>query len=270
VKEQEGIFEMSGLSVYALQDRVAVVTGAARGIGTTIARHLMSLGATVVLTDRNLAVEETARRLEREDEGYAGRASTRVFDVTDSPSVEAAAKDVVQTYGRIDILVANAGIAFGRAAVDHSDEDWRSVMAVNLDGVFYTARAFAPAMIAQRAGAMVLISSIAGVKAVRPEKHVGYDVAKAGVAHMARVLAIEWARSGVRVNAVGPGYVDTELLAEIGRAQPEVMKIWLDDMPNGRLMRQEEIAATVGFLVSDAASGITGHLLMADGGYSVS
>lgn len=261
---------MVGLSVYGLDGRIAVVTGAARGIGTTIARHLISLGATVVLTDRNPAVEETARELAQQSGGQVGRTAASVFDVTDSKAVDAAAKQVLEAYGQVDILVANAGIAFGRAAVDHSDEDWRSVMAVNLDGVFYTARAFSPAMIARGVGAMVLISSIAGVKAVRPEKHVGYDVAKAGVAHMARVLAVEWARSGVRVNAVGPGYVDTELLAEIGRVQPEVMQIWLEDMPNGRLMRQEEIAATVGFLVSDAASGINGHLLMADGGYSVS
>ena len=267
---KEGTSNMAGLSVYSLEGRVAVITGAARGIGTTIARHLMSLGATVVLTDRNPAVEETARGLAQESHGSAGRPTAIVFDVTDSAAVDAAAKQALEAHGHVDILVANAGIAFGRAAVDHSDEDWRSVMAVNLDGVFYTARAFAPAMIAQRSGTMVLISSIAGVKAVRPEKHVSYDVAKAGVAHMARVLAIEWARSGVRVNAVGPGYVDTELLAEIGRAQPEIMKIWLEDMPIGRLMRQEEIAATVGFLVSDAASGITGHLVMADGGYSVS
>jgi NAD(P)-dependent dehydrogenase (short-subunit alcohol dehydrogenase family) len=254
---------MSGLSVYGLQGRVAVVTGAARGIGATISRHLAALGATVVLADRNATVEETAREL-------GSPASALVFDVTDSKAVDAAAKQVLDKHGRIDILVANAGIAYEKSAVDHTDEDWRRVMAVNLDGVFYTARAFAPAMIAKKSGAMVLISSIAGVKAVRPELHVGYDVAKAGVAHMARILAIEWAPFGLRVNAVGPGYVDTELLAEVGRTQPEVMKIWIEDMPIGRLLRQEEIAGTVGFLASDAATGVNGHLLMTDGGYSVS
>ena len=118
-------------------------------------------------------------------------------------------------------------------------------------------------------GAIVAISSIAGVKAVRPEVHVGYDVSKAGVAHMCRVLAVEWAKSGVRINAIGPGYTDTEMLAEVGRTSPEVMALWLDDTPYGRLMKPEEIASGVAFLVSDAASGVSGQLLMVDGGYSV-
>ena len=103
----------------------------------------------------------------------------------------------------------------------------------------------------------------------RPERHVSYDVSKAGVAHMARSLGVEWAKSGVRVNAVGPGYTDTEMLADVGRSRPEVMQAWLSDIPTGRLLKREEIAAVVGFLLSDAASGVTGHLMMADHGYSV-
>ncbi|MCB1487881.1 MAG: SDR family oxidoreductase [Bauldia sp.] len=248
-----------------MNDRVAVVTGAAGGIGGAIARRLAGLGATVVLADMSDAVKKNAESIAAD----GGSTDTVVFDVTDSASIDGAVKTVLDKHGKVDILVANAGIAFERKAVEHSDDDWRRVMGVNLDGVFYTVRAFSRPMLEAGSGAIVAISSIAGVKAVRPELHVGYDVSKAGVAHMCRVLAVEWAKSGVRINAIGPGYTDTEMLAEVGRTSPEVMAMWLDDTPYGRLMKPEEIASGVAFLVSDAASGVSGQLLMVDGGYSV-
>ncbi len=250
--------------VQRLEGRVAVVTGASRGIGETIADQLAEAGALVVLTDLRDEVAGTAERLA----GAGRRTDWLALDVTDSASVNDAADEVMRRHGRVDILVANAGMSYERPAIDHSDEDWRRVMAVNLDGVFYCIRAFAKPMLAARSGAIVAMSSIAGVKAVRPELHVGYDVSKAAVAHLCKVLAVEWARTGVRVNAVGPGYTDTEMLADVGRTRPEVMQTWLDDIPVGRLMSRAEIAQVVAFLVSDAASGVTGQLLMADGGYS--
>ncbi|MCP4383360.1 MAG: SDR family oxidoreductase [Hyphomicrobiales bacterium] len=256
---------MDSSDLYRLDGRVAVVTGAAGGIGTAISRRLAELGARVVLADVSEAVAKTARDVATE----GGATDFVVFDVTDSGSVEGAVETVVGNYGRVDILVANAGISYERKTVDHSDEEWRRVMGVNLDGVFYSVRAFSRPMLKAGSGAVVAISSIAGVKVVRPEIHVGYDVSKAGVAHRCRVLAVEWAKQGVRINAVGPGYTDTEMLAEVGRTSPETMEQWLDDTPFGRLMKPQEIASGVAFLASDAASGISGHLLMVDGGYSV-
>lgn len=256
---------MGDVDSYRLDGRVAVVTGAAGGIGQAISRRMAALGAQVVLADRADSVAETARAVAAD----GGATDSITFDVTDSGSVEAAVETVVGKYGKVDILVANAGIAFERKATEHSDDDWRRVMGVNLDGVFYTVRAFSRPMLKAGSGAIVAISSIAGVKAVRPEVHVGYDVSKAGVAHMCRVLAVEWAKQGVRINALGPGYTDTEMLAEVGRTSPETMALWLSDTPYGRLMKPEEIASGVAFLASDAASGISGHLLMVDGGYSV-
>ncbi len=250
---------------YGLDGKVAVVTGAARGIGAQIAARLAELGALTVFADRVGTVAVTA-------EGAAAdslKTDWVEFDVTDSTAVEAAAAEILRRHGRIDILVANAGMSYELPAIEHTDQHWRQVMAVNLDGVFYCIRAFAKPMLAARSGAIVATSSIAGVKAVRPELHVGYDVSKASVAHMCRVLAVELAKSGVRVNSVGPGYTDTDMLAEVGRTRPEVMRMWLDDTPMGRLMNRTEIANVVGFLVSDAASGVTGQLVMADGGYSV-
>ena len=256
---------MTKVDPYRLDGRVAVVTGAAGGIGQAIARRLAGLGAQVVLADRTESVAETAKAIAAE----GGATNSIVFDVVDSESVEDAVETVVERHGKVDILVAAAGISFERTASEHSDDDWRRVMGVNLDGVFYSVRAFSRPMLKAGSGAIVAISSIAGVKAVRPEVHVGYDVSKAGVAHMCRVLAVEWAKKGVRINAVGPGYTDTEMLAEVGRSSPETMAMWLSDTPYGRLMKPEEIASGVAFLASDAASGISGQLLMVDGGYSV-
>lgn len=256
---------MTALSIYSLEGRVAVVTGAQRGIGATIAKHFLALGATVVLTDRTESVRDTATQLDPSGK----RSSWLALDVTNSASLEDAVPTVVSRHGCVDVLAANAGTSYECPAIDHDEARWRQAMAVNLDGSFFTARAFARPMLERGRGAIVLTSSIAGVKVVRPELHVGYDVAKAGVAHMARVLGIEWGRKGVRVNAVGPGYTDTDMLAEVGRARPDVMKIWLEDMPNGRLLQKEEIASAVAFLSSDAASGVNGHLLMVDAGYSI-
>ncbi len=251
-------------ALFSLAGKVAVVTGAARGIGASIAERFATQGALAILADRTPNVEATARQIA----ASGGRTDWLAFDVTDSAAVDAAAAEVLRRHSRIDILVANAGMSYELPAIEHTDQAWRSVMSVNLDGVFYCVRAFAKPMLAARAGTIVATSSIAGVKAVRPELHVGYDVSKAAVAHLCRMLGVEWAKAGVRVNAIGPGYTDTDTLAEVGKSRPEVMNTWLGDIPAGRLMSRTEIANTVAFLVSDAASGITGQLVLVDGGYS--
>lgn len=256
---------MSLLDRMRLTGKVALVTGGAGGMGNAIAAALTDLGATVVLADLTSTVAATAADL--------GKNGAKVdwinMDVTDSKSVDTAVGQVIARHGGLHVMVANAGISYEEATLGHSDENWRRVMAVNLDGAFYCIRAAGRHMAKSGGGSIIAISSICSRTSVRPEIHIGYDVSKAGIAHMCRNIAVEWADKKIRVNSVGPGYTETEMLKSVGRTRPEVMKQWLADMPNHRLMAPREIGDAVAFLASDAASGITGHELMVDGGYSV-
>jgi NAD(P)-dependent dehydrogenase (short-subunit alcohol dehydrogenase family) len=252
------------MELFSLSGRVSVVTGASRGIGEAIARQLGEMGSHVVLADISNEVHETAERLVRDGLSAQGA----IVDVTSPASVESLVTKVIEQHKKVDVLVANAGVAYESPTESHTDLDWRRVMSINLDGTFYCVRAFGQRMLEAGSGSIVGISSIAAVKAVRPEIHAGYDVTKAGVTQLCRVVGVEWAKRGVRVNAVGPGYTNTKMLQEVGIKQPEVMSRWIDDIPMGRLLEPHEVAAAVCFLASDAASGITGVTLMADGGYS--
>ncbi|MBY2924310.1 glucose 1-dehydrogenase [Rhizobium leguminosarum] len=244
-----------------LDGKVALVTGGAGGMGQAIAQSLTDMGATVVLTDVNGSVADMASSL-------GDGTDWIVADATNSAEVDNLVAETVSRHGQLDILVANAGISYQSATVDHDDATWRKVMAINVDGTFYAMRAAGRQMMKQGGGAIIGISSICGVTSVRPEIHIGYDASKAAVSRMCKNLAIEWAKAGIRVNAVGPAYTKTKMLQASGDSQPGFMKQWLDDMPVGRLMEPYEIADAVAFLASDAASGITGVELMVDGGYS--
>src|SRR5690606_37110212 len=193
--------------------RVHVITGAAGGIGSAIARQIATLGGRVVITDVDTdAGQAAADRLAKET---GAEVRFEELDVADSAAVEALAERLERenwpTYG----LVANAGIAPSSAAVDYSDELWRKTMSINLDGAFWCCRAFGRYMRTRGAGAIVTISSIAGLKVVRPETHAAYGSTKAAVAHLAALLGVEWARDGVRVNSVAPGYTETPILAPL-------------------------------------------------------
>jgi NAD(P)-dependent dehydrogenase (short-subunit alcohol dehydrogenase family) len=251
---------MSLRSRLEIAGRVALVTGGAGGIGRAVASGLLELGATVVLADINNAAQAIADEL---------GADWLTMDVTSSQSVDAGVVEVVRRHGKLDVMVAAAGVSYEETTLDHSDANWRRVMSVNLDGAFYSIRAAGRQMVEQGGGSIIAISSICSQVRARPEVHVGYDATKAAVALLCRNISVEWAGKNVRVNAVAPGYTDTELLGAVGRTRPEIMKQWLSDIPFGRLIAPREVADAVAFLASDAASGITGHELVVDGGYSV-
>ena len=248
------------LDLFKLDGRTALVTGGAQGIGFAIARGLAEAGARVVIADRNPQVgEPAAQRLAAEFEP---------LDVTDSAAADALAARLWERRGQVDVLVNNAGIVKNAPAESTSDEDWRAVLNVNLDGVFWCCRAFGKRMLNAGGGSIVNVASMSGLISNHPQPQVAYNVSKAGVIHMTRSLAGEWAPGGVRVNAVAPGYTATPLTRE-GLETPEWSEVWLRETPLGRPAEPAEIAPGVLYLASDASSFVTGETLFIDGGYTV-
>ncbi len=253
------------LKDFQLTGKSAVITGGARGIGRAIAGLFVEAGASVIITDLDEAAGRAAI-----DELNAIRPSAAclyVLDVTDRDAAERIAEAVAADIGVPDILVNNAGIVKNAPASETSQADWRAVIDVNLNGVFYCAQAFGKRMAAAGRGAIVNISSMCGEIVVYPQPQIAYNAAKAGVNLITKSLAVEWAKQGVRVNAVAPGYTATELTLA-GRSNEEWFSTWLRMTPQGRLGEPREIANAVLFLACDASSFVTGTVLTVDGGYT--
>jgi NAD(P)-dependent dehydrogenase (short-subunit alcohol dehydrogenase family) len=242
-----------------LDGRVAVVTGAGRGIGRAIAVHLAGHGANVVLGARSSAELERVR--EEIVEASSVRAIPVQTDVTDPDSVERLMDVATQRLGSLDVLVCNAGVIRDGPLADASDEDWDIVLNTNLRGAFFCLRAALPKM--ERGGSVITVSSIFGEKAVR--NFSAYCVSKAGLIHLTKVAALEHARRGVRVNTVAPGYVATDLNAAT-LADPDVRSAIESRVPWGSIAAPEDLVALVSYLASDAASYVTGAVFPVDGG----
>ncbi len=252
------------LEKFKLDGRVAAVTGAARGIGLAIVEALAEAGASVVLTDRDPGTLDAAvARLSAE-----GRTVDReVLDVTDPAAVRRAHEAIVARHGRVDILVNNAGIAISNhPAETMSDEVWSKVVDVNLNGVFYCCRTFGAGMLERGSGSIVNVGSMSGFIVNRPQEQANYNASKAAVHHLTRSLAAEWGARGVRVNAVAPTYIETELTAYV-REDEAMYRHWVGGTPMNRMGRTDEVASVVLFLAGDASSLMTGSIVLADGGY---
>jgi len=242
-----------------LQGNIAVVTGAGGGLGLAIGRSLKAAGATVVVSELN---EERGREAAEELGG-----DFVMTDVTEPDSVRELVRTVLDGHGRIDVMVNNAGIAQSAPAEEMTDEEWRRMISVNLDGVFWGCREAGRAMLERGSGSIVNIASMSGIISNHPQHQAHYNAAKAGVITLTKSLAGEWASRGVRVNAVSPGYIRTPM-TEPGMSRPGWTEVWLASTPMGRLAEPEEIAPAVLYLASDASSFATGTNLIVDGGYT--
>jgi len=246
-----------------LSGRTAVVTGGGRGIGRAIAAGLADLGATVVLCGRSQAALEDAASRMREC-GHSAHALA--MDVAHEEQVRRARDQLAERFGGIDILVNNAGIDPHYAALeDTSEQAWDEIIGVNLTGVFRCCKLLGGLMLERRRGSIVNISSIAGHIGLK--RQVPYSASKGGVEQLTKALAFDWAEHNVRVNAVAYGFVKTDLTAGMV-AHPHIAPRLLARIPLGRFASTAEVAGAVAFLASDAASYVTGHSLLVDGGWT--
>lgn len=238
---------------------VAVVTGAARGIGLAIAQWFLNHDHRVVMLDKD------GQTLRQAAASLAPKARVLALecDVSQEPQVNQAVQATLQAFGRVDALVNNAGVAVFKPVGETTFDEWRFVMGTNLDGVFLCTQAFTAVMLRNGGGSVVNIASISGLRA--STLRVAYGTSKAAVIHLTKQQAVEYGNAGVRVNAIAPGPVETEMAKQVHT--PAIRKDYHDAIPLGRYGGLEEIAASVGFLCSPAASYINGQVLAVDGGF---
>ncbi len=247
-----------------LADRVAAITGGASGIGEACALAFSREGASVAVGDLNL---EKARGLAARIENLGGRAIAVPMDVTRPSDIETFVNAAQDRLGPLSIWVGSAGVPVGAAVLDQTREDWRRLMDLNLDGVFFSAQAAARRMVANGGGSIINLTSMYGARAVHDS--VAYCTSKAAVIMLTQVMAIELAEHDVRVNAIAPGYTDTPMFRGARAKRGESMKPLLRRVPMSRLGQPQEVADAAVFLASDESRFVTGHALMVDGGWAV-
>jgi 3-oxoacyl-[acyl-carrier protein] reductase len=240
-----------------LTGRIAIVTGASRGIGRATARLLARQGATVVSAARGENARETVDEILAE----GGQAQLASVEVMDRVSIDRMVADTLERFGRIDILVNNAGIARDQLMLRMKRDDWDAVIATNLTAMFSCAQAVLKPMVKQRAGRVIAISSVVGQAGNAGQAN--YAASKAGIIGFSKALALEVASRGITVNVVAPGLIDTDMTRALTQGAHET---WASKIPLGRLGTPEDVASAVCFLASDAAAYITGQVLAVNGG----
>lgn len=254
--------ELLGTGLFSLEGKVAVVTGAGRGLGRTMAVALAAAGADVVVSARSRDEIESAAE---EIRGLGRRAEAISADCTDEAACESLANAAIERMGKVDILVNNAGINIRKPILELTLEEYRRVLATNLEGYFICSRALGRHMVERGSGKVINISSIMGRVALPSQG--AYASSKGAIEQLTRVLALEWAPHGVQVNALAPTYFETELTRPLFN-DPERNAFISDRTPMGRWGQPHELAGAVIFLASEASNYVTGHTLLVDGGWT--
>ena len=250
-----GLFDLSG--------KTAVVTGASRGLGKAMLLALVQAGCDVALNARK---QESLQQTAAEIRKLGRKVVLAAGDVADEAEVKNVVDTVQKAFGRIDILVNNAGVWEGSFFFRLSKEDWDKVLSVNLTGTFLMAKAVSRVMMKQRSGKIIQISSIQGLRG--GSQAVAYSAAKAGIIQMTRVMAIELGSTGVQVNAIAPGFFETEMTARY-QQDPAALQPYIDRIPSKRVGKPEDLAGLTVFLASKASDHITGQVIVIDGGESL-
>jgi NAD(P)-dependent dehydrogenase (short-subunit alcohol dehydrogenase family) len=254
---------MPVLEKFSMTGRTSVVTGSTRGLGRAFARALAEAGSDIVIVGRDASA---AAEVQAELEGVGVGVLTVLADVTLRSDIERLLEESTARFGRVDVLVNNAGTCIHKPALDVTDEEWRDVMSVNLDGLWMASQVFGRHMIERGGGAIVNVGSMSASIVNRPQWQPAYNASKAAVQHLTRSLAAEWAPLHVRVNAIAPGYMHTDM-APVD--DPRFHRYWIEDTPQERAGEPDELGPAMVFLASDASSFMTGSVLTLDGGYSV-
>jgi NAD(P)-dependent dehydrogenase (short-subunit alcohol dehydrogenase family) len=251
-------------NTFRLDGRVAIVTGGGRGLGEVFCDAYAGAGAKIVVAD---LIEENARQVAGRLSSEGHDALAVEVDVRSTKSVTDMVDAALSAYGQIDVLMNNAGVCRNIEGEDMSDDDWDFVIDINLSGVFRCCRAVADHMLERGKGAIVNVGSMSGVISNHPQPQSAYNASKAGVIMLTKSLAGEWAKRGVRVNCISPGYMATDMTLGATK-DAELLRVWLETTPMERMGEPKELGPLAVYLSSDASSFVTGSNVLIDGGYT--